>query len=257
MSKNALITGASGGLGEEFARILAGKGYDLWLVARSEDKLDALGSSLQEEFKIKCTSIAVDLTSPDAIQIVKSHSPEQVDILINNAGFANFGDFKDIELQKELDLIQLNITALTALTKVFLPNMLARKSGKIMNVASTAAFFPGPLMATYYASKAYVLSFSQALFEECKGTGVTITAVCPGPTTTGFQNRADMGDSKLMKSGMMSAKDAAEIGVKGFLEGKAVVIIGSQNKFLCFITRFLPLSSLAGIIKNAQGRVTD
>jgi len=256
MSKNALITGASGGLGEEFARILAGQGYDLWLVARSGDKLDALGRSLQEEFKIKCTAIEVDLTAPDAIQIVKSGSPGQLDILINNAGFANFGDFKDIELQKEIELIQLNTIALTALSKVFLPDMLARKSGKIMNVASTAAFFPGPLMATYYASKAYVLSFSQALFEECKGSGVTVTAVCPGPTTTGFQNRADMGDSKLMLTGMMPAKEAAEIGIKGFLEGKAVVIVGNQNKFLCWITRFLPRSSLAGIIKNAQDRVS-
>jgi short-subunit dehydrogenase len=193
--KTALITGASGGIGLDLARLFAEGGYDVVLVARTESKLKELATELASKHGVSARAVAADLADPAApAQLMERLKAEgvQVDVLVNNAGYGGYGTFAETELDAELKMIQLNISALTALSKAVLPGMLARKSGRILNVASTAAFQPGPLMAVYYATKAYVLSFSEALANETKGTGVTVTCLCPGPTKTGFQQQAKM-----------------------------------------------------------------
>lgn len=257
MSKQtALITGASGGIGLEFARIFAREGYDVVLVARSADKLTALAGSLSAEFGVSALAHPADLTDPAAPDALFSAMQEKgiaVDVLVNNAGFATFGFFTETDLQQELDEIQLNITALTHLSKLFGREMAARRSGKILNVASTAAFQPGPLMAVYYASKAYVLSFSEALANEMADFGVTVSVLCPGATVTDFFDRADMGKSGLTKNlRMMSAKNVAEIGYRGLMAGKTVVITGWLNRVLAFSNRFAPRSLAAKIARKLQ-----
>src|SRR5581483_11195724 len=189
--KTALVTGASSGIGMEFARLLARDGYHVFLVARSEEPLKVMAREIGS-----ATVLVADLASPDAPRHVFD-SAGPVDILINNAGFGLSGAFAETDLGRELEMIQVNIAALTALTKLFLKPMIERRSGRIVNVASTAAFQPGPLMAVYYATKAYVLSFSEAVADELRGSGVTVTALCPGPTATGFAERAGMTRSRL------------------------------------------------------------
>jgi short-subunit dehydrogenase len=191
--KRALVTGASGGIGLEVARVLAGKGYDLALVARSGDRLEALAAELGG-----ASVVVADLSSPSAPAEVAGAIPD-VDVLVNNAGVGAYGLFADADLGATMAMVALNVGALTELTHRYLPGMLARGSGRILNVASTAAFFPGPLMSVYYATKSYVLSFSEGLAEEVRGTGVTVTALCPGPTATGFQAAADMEMSALVE----------------------------------------------------------
>src|SRR5207253_1790491 len=199
--------GASSAIGMDFARLLSRDGYDLFLVARSEAKLRELASELGN-----AKVIVADLVSPDAPQRIFDASGG-VDVLINNAGFGLSGPFIETDLRKELEMIQVNIAALTQLTKLFLRPMVARKSGHILNLASTAAFQPGPLMAVYYATKAYVLSFSEAIADELNGSGVTVTALCPGPTESGFQKRANMEDSKLVRGKLIM--DAATVACLG------------------------------------------
>ena len=191
--KTALITGASGGIGLELCQLFAQDGYQLILVARESEKLEKLSNQLAQKFKIHSTPIALDLSSPGAPKELFQKVSEKgltVDALANNAGFGLFGPFKETPLQQELQMIQVNIVTLTELTKYFLPGMLKNKDGKILNVASTAAFQPGPFMAVYFATKAYVLSLSEAMAEEVRGTNVHVSVLCPGPTATGFQNRA-------------------------------------------------------------------
>lgn len=258
----ALITGASGGLGEEMARQLAARGVNLMLVARSEDKLQALSRELRTTQGVDVHVLALDLTDPGAPAEIGRECQFrglQVDFLINNAGFADFGEFHTRELSTQLDMINLNITALTELTHRFLPGMVERHLGRVMNVASTAAFLPGPLMAVYYASKAYVLSFSEALHEELRGTGVQVTALCPGPVETGFQARAQMEGSKLLSGPgrnlrVMSASDVARQGIEAMLRGDAVCIPGVMNKAQTFLPRLLPRKLVPGIVKNAQSK---
>lgn len=176
-----------------------------------------------------------------------------INILVNNAGFATYGLFAETELESELKMMQLNMLTLTHLTKLFLPEMLACKTGKILNVASTAAFQPGPLMAVYYATKAYVLSFSQALANELEGTSVTVTALCPGPTESRFQARANMDNSKLVKDKqMMDASKVAVIGYRGLINNQTVIIPGWQNKLLALIAKFLPRNLVVKIVRNMQ-----
>ncbi len=216
--KTALITGASSGIGYEFAKVFASNGFNLILAARGKDALDNIAAELSAKHGITALVFAKDLSLPDAPDDLYNDLQKQgitVDILVNNAGFATYGYFTDIPLDKELQLLQLNIVALTHLTKLFLPGMKTRGYGKILNLASTAAFQPGPLMAVYYASKAYVLSFSEAISEELHGTGVSVTAFCPGPTELGFQKRAAMEESKLVQGGLMSAEAVAKIGYAG------------------------------------------
>ncbi|MCQ6268065.1 SDR family oxidoreductase [Fictibacillus sp. WQ 8-8] len=175
-----------------------------------------------------------------------------VDFLVNNAGYGLFGEFTETDLQDELSMIDINIKALTTLTKLFLPGMKQRRNGKILNVASTAAFQPGPLMAVYYATKACVLSFSEALENEMKGNGVTVTALCPGPTKTGFESRANLGQSKLFKSGVMDVERVANIGYEGLMKGKSIVIPGFKNRLLANSIRFIPRKWVTATVRNVQ-----
>lgn len=255
MAKTALITGASGGIGEEFAKVFAREGYNLVLVARSENKLLALANSLQSQYGINVQVLPKDLAvpgSPD--EIYTELSGTQIDALVNNAGYATYGPFIETDLQTELNEMQLNMVTLTHLTKLFLPGMVERGFGQVLNVASTAAFQPGPLMAVYYATKAYVLSFSEAIAKEVEDTGVIVSALCPGPTESGFQQRADMTDSKLVQNGLMTAQEVAERGYKGLVKGERVVIPGMSNKIGALSTRFVPRDMVTNIVKNMQER---
>jgi short-subunit dehydrogenase len=256
--KTALITGASGGIGLDLARLFAEGGYDVVLVARTESKLKELATELASKHGVSARAVAADLADPAApAQLMERLKAEgvQVDVLVNNAGYGGYGTFAETELDAELKMIQLNISALTALSKAVLPGMLARKSGRILNVASTAAFQPGPLMAVYYATKAYVLSFSEALANETKGTGVTVTCLCPGPTKTGFQQQAKMEESKLVKGKvMMDSLTVARIGYEALHQGQTVVIPGFMNKMLATSVRFLPRGAVTRLVRNTQER---
>ncbi len=198
----ALVTGASSGIGEDLARLFAADGHNLVLVARGGERLHALAGELRDRKRIAASVIVADLSdpaSPDRIARELVENGQQIDVLVNNAGFGQYGMFAKVDPVELGRLLQVNVSALTLLTRLLLPGMLSRRSGRVLNVASTAAFQPGPLMAPYYASKAYVLSLSEALAEETRGTGVTVTCLCPGPTTTRFQARAGMQKSKLFK----------------------------------------------------------
>ncbi|MBW3635782.1 MAG: SDR family oxidoreductase [Armatimonadetes bacterium] len=250
--KTALVTGASSGIGWEIAKELARKRFDLVLVARREDKLRELAKLLQPHVGI--TVLVADLSESGAPQhIFEALQDRQIDILVNNAGFATYGPFADADLEKNLELLNVNIVALTHLTRLFLPAMLQRKSGQILNVASVASFFPGPLMATYYASKAYVLSFSEALNEETRESGVSVTCLCPGATTSEFQTRAAMQSSKLADAHFMSAKAVAQRGVRAMLHGDALCVPGLSNRLLVALApRLLPRGALAGLVRRWQ-----
>jgi short-subunit dehydrogenase len=213
--RTALVTGASGGIGLELARLLARSGYNMVLVARSEEKLAQLAQELTTRHEVAVRVLVKDLSRPEAPQEIFDELQREaiaIEVLVNNAGFGLYGAFSETDLNDELQMMQVNMVALTHLTKLLLPAMLKKKRGKILNVASTAALQPGPLMAVYYATKAYVLSFSQALNDELEGSGVSVTALCPGPTTSGFQSRAAMESSRLMKGNMMDARTVALIG---------------------------------------------
>lgn len=255
----ALITGASSGIGMELCRILARNHYALILVARNRDKMDRFSKELSQLSGASVDFIAQDLSSAGVGQDVFKAATaisKNIDILINNAGVGLFGSFADTSLARELEMIHLNITTLTELTKLFLPSMLKKGHGKILNVASTAAFQPGPLMAVYYATKAYVLSFSEAIAEELRGTGVTVTTLCPGPTDTGFKEAAKLEESKLFKTGVMSAATVAEAAYKGMMKGTRIVIPGATNWILVESVRFLPRHLVTKIVKQVQGKVS-
>lgn len=250
-NQTALITGASSGIGLSLAKIFAREGYSLVLVARNESKLKQLAG----ELKVSVTVIPKDLSLPNSPQeiydelISKSVS---VDVLVNNAGFGTYGPFAETPLTEGLDMLKVNINALTYLTRLFLPGMIKKHNGRILNVASTAAFQPGPLMAGYYASKAYVVSLSEALAFELKGTGVTVTALCPGPTRTEFQARANMKESKLFTGSIMDADTVAEIGYRGLMQDKRVVIPGFNNQFMAFLSKVSPNNLVMKIVYSMQ-----
>jgi short-subunit dehydrogenase len=249
----ALITGASGGLGYEFAKLLAKDCDTLVLVARSETKLHEVKKELEAIAPVKVLVIPWDLSIPGAAAQVYNELEQArvtVDILINNAGFGGSGAFIDREWQNESEMIAVNITALTHLTKVFAKGMVARKSGRILNVASTAAFLPGPFMAAYYASKAYVLSFSEALANELQGTGVTVTALCPGPTATGWASTAGVDRSRLFQYiAPASAADVARYGYEAMKRGKVVAVHGMLNKIMTQSLRTAPRWLLPAIVR--------
>lgn len=240
----ALITGASSGIGSEFAKLFAEKKHNVILVARSGEKLSELANEIKNKFNIESSVIVKDLANPSSPKEIFdeiSGKNIQIDFLINNAGFGGTGRFSETDLDYELNMMQVNMNALVVLTKLFLPRMVKRKSGKILNVASTAAFAPGPLMAIYYASKAFVLSFSEALASELKPDGITVTALCPGPTATGFQKQADVDDTKLLKYQVVHHPGyVAGKGYRAMMKGKAVVVPGIQNKLLIQSIRFTP-----------------
>ncbi|MCU0494227.1 MAG: SDR family oxidoreductase [Chloroflexaceae bacterium] len=256
--QTALITGASGGIGEALAHIFARNGYNLVLVARTEAKLQALGEQLSKQHGVACTAIAADLSdsaAPPRLVADMQARGLTIDVLVNNAGFATYGHFAELDLQGELNMLQVNIVTLTHLTRLLLPGMLARRRGRILNVASTAAFLPGPLMAVYYASKAYVLSFSEALNNEVADKGLSVTALCPGPTSTGFQSRANMEESRLVRGRqIMDVQTVAQAGYAGLMGGQPVVIPGLMNRIQTFLPRLLPRRMVPGIVRNAQER---
>src|SRR5919206_4848064 len=253
----ALVTGASGGIGEEIARLFAADGHDLVLVARGEEKLKRLAEELGATHNVNARVLASDLSRPEAPREIfdeVSREGAGVDALVNNAGVGSWGLFAETDLKQELDLLQINVVALTHLTKLFLPQMIARRRGYVLNVASTAAFQPGPLMAVYYASKAYVLSFTEALANECEGTGVRISALCPGPTETGFVTAAGMSESKLFDRGAMTAREVALAGYRGLLAGKTVVIPGARNALLARTVGFMPRKLVTKVVRGIQER---
>ncbi|HEX3628902.1 MAG TPA: SDR family oxidoreductase [Candidatus Dormibacteraeota bacterium] len=259
MSRTALITGASGGIGYELANVFAENGWDCILVARRHDQLSELALRLEAEHHVKTLILAKYLARPTAVDEIYEEvtaASLTVDALVNNAGFPVFGLFAETDLQQELGLLQVNVVALTALTKLFLKGMIARRSGRIMNLASTAAFEPGPLMAVYYASKAYVLSFSEAIANELHGTGVTVTALCPGPTRTGFQQRGQMEDSRLVQGRIGDARSVALAGYRGMMAGKVLVIPGFGNKLVPWVVRLSPRSMVPRVVRRMQERVS-
>ncbi len=253
--KLALITGASGGIGLEIARLFARDGYDLALVARSADRLEVVAAELRARGNIVVTAFAQDLSAPGAARIVFGQIPA-CDVLVNNAGFASNGRFAELDEARILDEISLDVTALTQLTRLYLPGMIERKHGRVLNVASTAAFLPGPNMAVYYASKAYVLSFSEALAEEVRGTGVSVTCLCPGATATGFANRAEMTATRLMRGPQADAGDVARAGYDGLHAGKPVVVPGITNKILSWTAHLTPRRMLLWLSRKAVERST-
>lgn len=254
----ALVTGASGGIGEELARLLARDGYDLHIVARGAAELERVARDLRTGHGVAVETIAVDLADPavprrihDAL-IMRGVA---LDVLVNNAGFGLAGPLAEADTERTLEMIQVNVSALTELTRLVLPGMLDRGRGRILNVASTAAFQPGPLMAVYYATKAYVLPFTEAVAEEVRGTGVTLTALCPGPTHTRFAERAGMRESRLFTSLVVGdAASVARVGYRGMLRGRRVVIPGALNRLVAFGNRFAPRRVATALSRMAQER---
>jgi uncharacterized protein len=245
-----LITGASGGIGYELARLFARDHHNLILVARSGDKLAQVATDLQT-LGVHVHTYALDLAAPTAPKFLFEQVQSAgliVDILVNNAGFGALGEFAHMSQEQVLGQIQLNIVALTELTRLFLPSMLARRSGRVMNVASTAGFQPGPLMAVYYATKAYVISFSEAIANEVRNSGVTVTCFCPGATHTGFAKRAGNEKTRVFKQfGAMSAEKVALDGYRALMEGRTLAISGVQNWVVAQSTRFAPRKLVTAI----------
>ena len=249
-----LITGASTGIGAEFARIFAANGYNVVLTARDEARLNALAADLKSRHSIETRVIVADLTQPNAAkEIFVELTGVQVSVLVNNAGFGAFGLFAESNLKSQTDMVQVNVTALVQLTHLFLQPMLARQSGRILNVASTAAFQPGPFKAMYFASKSFVFSFSHALAEELSDKGVTITVLCPGVTDTEFHQRAG-GKPTAGGYSMMSAAVVAAAGYRGLMQGKRTVIPGFFNKVLAVLVRLVPTSKAAKGARRMSGR---
>ncbi|HAB34251.1 MAG TPA: NAD(P)-dependent oxidoreductase [Exiguobacterium sp.] len=252
LRKTALITGASGGIGLDLAVLAARDGFDCVLIARNEKKLKELQQVLEKRYQIKVYVFAADLSLSDSVDHLVQYLEEQeltVDLLFNNAGFATSGRFAEIDPTEDINSIQVNIVALTDLTKRLLPGMVERGFGRIMNVASVAAFMPGPYMSVYYATKAYVLSFSEALATEVDGSGVSVTCLCPGPTDTNFFDRANI--TLPFKS--MPSHLVAFAGYRGMLKGRRVVVPGVSNRAMVSLSRLLPrrlLTEVTGRIQN-------
>jgi len=254
MTDVVLITGASSGIGAALAKRFAAAGHPLILTARRKPELDALAASLA----VTCEVIVCDLAAPDGAATLAAELRSRnltVDVLVNNAGFGQYGEFAGGDPVHLMNMMQVNIVALTQLTRLLLPAMIERKQGRILNVASIAAFMPGPLMAVYYASKAYVLSFSEGLRWELRGSGVTVTCLCPGPTTTEFVARAKLGASKLFDSpGVMTVEPVADAAYRGLMRGKPIVVPGFKNRLVTMAAKWLPRGIMLRIVASIQAR---
>jgi uncharacterized protein len=254
----AIITGASGGIGLELAKLFAADGHNLVLVARSEGKLKELAGQLEQQFKIVAHVLAKDLADYHTAGEIAdwcSSNKVTIDYLVNNAGFGDFGFFHESDWSKQEQMINLNITALTYLTHLFLPAMVQRKNGRVLNVASTAAFQPGPTMSVYYATKAFVLHFSEAISNELNGTGVTVTAYCPGAFESGFQAAAAMEESKLIKGKKLpTSLEIAKYGYRQMHKGTRVAIPGLMNKIMANSIRFTPRGLVLKVVRAMQNK---
>jgi short-subunit dehydrogenase len=252
MSKGtALITGASSGIGAELAKICAADGYNVVLVARSVDKLSELAFRLTQQYKISARAVAADLAQAAAPQsIFEQTRGEIVEILINNAGFGIRGEYASSDWDVQRDMIQVNLVALAHLTSLYLPLMVQRRSGRILNVSSIAGFVPGPLMSMYYATKAFVTSFSLAIANEVAGSGVSVTVLCPGPTATKFVEKAGIQESKLFEKSAMSAEEVARGGYDAMMKGRPEVITGAKNRLMMLGARIAPRAMLASISRG-------
>ncbi|HEV3032030.1 MAG TPA: SDR family oxidoreductase [Polyangia bacterium] len=248
--KTALVTGASSGIGLELAQLFAADGHDVVLVARRKTELEALARRLVAERGVRAHVVAEDLSdaaAPERIVAEVGRLGLTIELLVNNAGFGAKGRFAELELGRQLRMIQVNVMALVHLTGLLLPGMLARRSGRILNLGSTAGFQPGPGMAVYYATKAFVNSFTEALAFELSGTGVTATVSCPGATATEFGRVAGNGKTRLFKRGFMAAPVVAEAAYRAMLAGKVSVIHGARNKLLIHSQRLAPRAAVRAI----------
>ena len=253
MKETVLITGASSGIGLELAKCFAADRSNLILVARNTTALETLAAELRREHKTEVHVIMADLTRPESPQNIFDELQGRgiiVDVLVNNAGFGLHGRFAELPLARQLEIIQVNVAALVALTGLFLPGMVRCQRGGILNVGSVAGFLPGPNMAVYYASKAFVQSFSEALFEELRGTGVRVTNLCPGPTESNFSQTARRYHAREIQAVKMSAAEVAVAGHRAFRAGCCVKVPGAQNRLLVQLTRMLPRAT----IRKAVGR---
>ena len=255
--QTALITGASMGIGVELARCFAEAGYDLVLTARSAAALETLAAELRGKYNVQVAAAPADLGQIGAGTALAKTLADKglaIDVLVNNAGYGIAGAYAGSDFAQEMGMIDLNIRALAELTHIYWPRMLANERGGVLNVASTAAFQPGPLMAIYYASKAFVLSFSEALWKEAEGTGVHVSCLCPGPTESNFRDRAGTGKTRLSKNmgPPMTSAAVARAGYRAFRRNQRVIVTGARNKFLAASAPFLPRRTLLGIVHNLQ-----
>jgi uncharacterized protein len=257
--RTALITGASGGLGAEFARLFAADGFDLILVARSGAAMEVIAQLQEGRHGVSVTVLPKDLSKPGAPRDVMASVHERrlrVDALVNNAGFSTYGPFAETNTGTLDDMLAVNVAALTELTRGYVPEMVERGWGRVMLLGSVGSFSPAPMTAAYAATKAYVLSLGLALADELKGTGVSVTTLCPGPTETGFQARAEMEDSALVQGKKLpAAADVAEAGYAALKRGRPYLVTGTQSRIFAFGTRFLPRTAAAAIAGRSQTRV--
>jgi len=248
MAQTALITGASSGIGRALAQQFAAHGYDVMLVSRNSQALEEVARSIAT----RVNRLSADLSTPHAAAAVAEQARRlgPIDVLVNNAGFGLRGMFAELPLERQLEMIHLNVVALTELTRLLLPDMLARRRGGVLNVASTAAFQPGPLMAVYYATKAYVLSFTEAIAEEVTGTGLKVSCLCPGPTATGFATQAGMTDANLFTGAVMNVGQVAQEGFDGWNAGRVTVVPGLRNRRGAFLVRLAPRAMVRRAVKR-------
>lgn len=254
----AIVTGASMGIGLELAKLLAKSGKNLLLTARSQKKLEKIKTELENKFAVQVKNFPLDLSEKNAPENLFCFTKENgltIDILINNAGFGLLGYFSETDWKKEDKMLQLNIISLTQLTKLFLPGMVQNKNGKILNTASTAAFQPGPLQAVYYATKAYVLSFSEAIASELHGSGVTVTALCPGPTKTKFVDTAEFKDISQFETIFQTAEVVAKVGYDAMMKGKRIAISGKLNTLIASSIKFIPRKTVTNIVRSQQKKL--
>lgn len=254
MNKTALITGASSGIGKALAQEFARNDYNLVIIAEKAGELTGTRQELEEKFHVEITDIPMDLTYEQSVQEIYEHLQDrniQIDVLVNNAGVGQREKFHETDISKDIKIIRLNIEALVRLTKLFVKDMVSRGEGKILNLGSIAGFQPGPLLAVYHASKAFIVSFSEAISNELEGTGVTVTALCPGPTDTNFFSRADMENTRILEEGtVMEPEEVARAGYEAMMDGETIIIPGMKNKALTFTRRLIPKSMQANMNKK-------